>query len=154
MDHAVGFAGGHQGIVQLGHLVDGVVDLPAQFTDVADPEGGARYAGHGDLLAGQPRPRLVGQVSVGAGAEDVTGPGAGDGQDPHLVGPVLDGDVLGGQHVLFQPVPIVCGAGNGRVEVEPVAVHAGDGHLALDPAQLGEHVDEADSPLSHREPVG
>ena len=56
--------------------------------------------------------------------------------------------------MLLQPVEVVGGAGDGRVEVEAIVGHTGDGHLALDAAVLGQHVDEADAAVAGWEPVG
>ena len=56
--------------------------------------------------------------------------------------------------MLPQPVKVVFGAGNRRVEVEVVVGHTGDGHLALDAAQFGEHVDKTDATVPGGKAVG
>ena len=150
----MGFAGRHEGVVELRHAVDGVVEFPAQLAHVADPQGGDGHAGNLDLPGGQPREGLVGEVGVGAGGEDVAGPGSGDGEDGGGIGDVGDGHVLAADHVLDQPVLVVGGAGDGRVEVVAVVGETGDRHLALDAAEVGEHVDEADPTVGDGQPVG
>ena len=96
MHHVVGGAGGHQGVVKIGHLFDRVVELPAELSDVADPQCEAVHAADLDLLGGEPRPGVRREVGVGTGCQHVTGLGASDGEDPHSVGPVVDDDFLAG----------------------------------------------------------
>ena len=87
-------------------------------------------------------------------ARDVAGPGSRYGEDGGDVGDVGDGHVLAGEHVLDQPVLVVGGASDGRVEVVAIVGEAGDRHLALDATQVGEHVDEADPTVGGGQSVG
>ena len=158
VDHAVGFAGGDEGVVEVGHAVDGMVEFPAEFADVGHPQGDAGHAGDVDLLSGEPGEGVVAEVGVGERGEHVACPWSGDGEDPVVAGDIVDVDVLAGFDVLDQPVLVVGFAGHGGVEVEAgfaaVGVEACDGHLAFDAAGRGEHVDQAQASRADRQPVG
>ncbi len=141
-------------VVQVDHPVERVVQLPSQLPDIRDAQREAGDAGHRDLPSGEPAESLVAEVGVGEPGQDVAGAGPGDGQDPVLVGHVVDGHGRLGRSAEVEPVEVVLLGDDGAVQVEAIGAEPGDRHLGLDAALVGEHVYQADAAVLPWKPVG
>ena len=94
------------------------------------------------------------QIRVGKRLEHITAARAGDGHDATLIGDVGDGDILAVEDVVIEPVLVVGGRHDRRVQVIAALTESGDRHLALDTAEFGEHVHEAQATVRSRDLVG
>ena len=154
VDHPVGLPRSRERLVQLCHLLDRTVQLPAELAHIRDPQRLARHSRHLDLLSGQPAERLVGEIGAGERSEHLARTRPGHGQQTRRVGDVADGHILARLDVLVQPVQVMGGADDRRVEIEAVSGETADRHLTLDSAQLSQHVHQADTAVAARNPVG
>ena len=150
---AVFLPGFPEGVVDLGHLVQGHVQLPAELADVGDAERAHRRAGHVDLPGLEPGEGLVVERRLGHLAQDVARRRAREHQAAVVRRLVGDRHILA-VPVLFQPVHDPEFVEGGEHQVEAVVRQARAGHLGLDRALAVQEVAEHDPADLARRPVG
>ena len=131
-----------------------MVDLPAEFAHVVDPQSATRDAGDFDLLRGEPAERFVAQVCFAQLAEQVARPRPNDDQVAPGVRHVLELDPLPFEHALAQGVVVLHLPGGSREDVEALARQPRDRGLALDASGLVQQMGELDPAVSLRHSVG